>query len=125
MQKSAALILFVIAAISIGVLFLGARYSESVLIGGLPLGNILASIGLFSLAGSAFYLSPLGSARRRISQVVLILAMVWLPISILLAGNLALNFSGSRGSAWLIISWVTVVAVLGSLILSIVGAMRD
>lgn len=123
MQKLTALLLFALAAISIGVLVFGARYSERVLPGGLPLGNALATIGLCSCAGSAFYLSPVGSVRRRISRAVLLMTVLWLPISIALAGNLALNFSGSRGTAWLFISFATAIAVLGSLAMAIAGAL--
>ena len=123
MQKLTALVLFALGAISIGVLVSGASYSEWLLPGGLPLGNALAAIGLCSLAGSAYKLSPVGSVRRRISQAVLVVTVLWLPISIALAGNLELNFSGSRGTAWLIISSATVIAVLGSLALAIAGAL--
>lgn len=119
MQKLTALVLFALAAISIGVLVSGASYSEWVLPGGLPLGNALAAIGLCSLAGSAHNLSPVGSVRRRISQTVLVLTVLWLPISIALAGNLELNFSGSRGTAWLVISSATAIVVLGSLAFAI------
>jgi hypothetical protein len=123
MQKLSALVLFALAAISIGVLVSGASYSEWVLPGGLPLGNALAAIGLCCLAGSAYNLSPVGSVRRRISQAVLVVTVIWLPISIALAGNLELNFSGARGTAWLVISSVAAIAVLGSLALAIAGAL--
>jgi hypothetical protein len=125
MRKLTALVLFALAAICIGVLVFGASYSERALPGGLPLGNVLASIGLCSFAGTAFYLSPVASIRRRISGVVLLAAILWLPISIALAGNLALNFSGFRGTVWMIISYATAIAVLGSLTLAIAGALRN
>jgi hypothetical protein len=123
MQRLTALVLFAIAAIFIGVLISGARYSEWVLPGGLPLGNALAAICLCSLPGSAFYLSPVGSVRRRISQVVFSVTLFWLPISLVLAGNLQLNFSGYRGTAWLVISLVTALASVGSFALTILGAI--
>ncbi len=123
MQKLTALILFALAAISIGVLVSGASYSEWVLPGGLPLGNALAAISLCFLAGSAYNLTPVGSVRRRISQAVLVVAVLWLPISIALAGNLELNFSGSRGTVWLVISSAIAIAVVGSLALAIAGAL--
>lgn len=124
MQKLlTALVLFALAAISIGVLVFGAAYSEWILPGGLPLGNALAAIGLCSLAGSAYSLSPVGSVRRRICQAALVVTVLWLPISIALAGNLELNFSGSRGTAWLVISSATAIAALGSLVLALAGAL--
>ena len=125
MQKRKALVLFALAASSIGVLVSGAHYSEWILPGGLPLGNAMAAIGLCSLAGSAYNLSPVSSLRRRISQAVLVVTVLWLPVSIFLAGNLELNFSGSRGTAWLIISSATGIAVLSSLALAIIGALLE
>jgi hypothetical protein len=123
MQKLIAFLLFVIGAISIGILISGSSYSERILPGGLPMGNALAAIGLCSLVGSAFNLSPAGSVRRQICQAVLIVTILWLPISIALAGNLELNFSGSRGTAWLIISWATAIAVLGSFAFAVAGIL--
>src|SRR5262245_17058386 len=101
------LLLLTAAGFSVGSLVSGARYLEWVLPGGLPLGNVLAAAALCSLAGAAFHLSPLGSIRRRVSRVSLLAAAFWLPISIALAGNLTLNFSGYRGAAWLAITSVT------------------
>jgi hypothetical protein len=123
MHKLTALVLFALAAISIAILVSGASCSEWVLPGGLPLGNVLAAISFCSLAGSAYNLTPMGSVRRRISQAVLVVTVLWLPISIALAGNLELNFFGSRGTAWLVISAVIAIAVLGSLALAIAGAL--
>jgi ABC-type uncharacterized transport system permease subunit len=47
-------------------------------------------------------------------------AIAWLPISVALAGNLALNFKGPHGIAWLGLSLATVLAVLGSLAWAVV-----
>ena len=123
MQKLTVPILLVLTVLSIGVLVSGTSYLEWLLPGGLPLGNALTAICFCSLAGSAFTLSPVGSVRRHISQAVLLVSMLWLPISIALAGNLELNFSGVRGTAWLVISSATAIAVLCSLTLAIAGPL--
>jgi len=123
MKKLTALILFVFAAISIGILISGASYSEWVLPGGLPLGNALATIGLCCFAGSAYNLSPVNSVRHRVSQAALVLAILWLPISVALAGNLELNFAGSRGTIWLAISYIISIVVIGSMAFSMIGAL--
>jgi hypothetical protein len=47
-------------------------------------------------------------------------AIAWLPISVALAGNLALNFKEPHGFAWLGLSLATVLAVLGSLAWAVV-----
>jgi hypothetical protein len=49
--------------------------------------------------------------------------VAWLPISIALAGNLALNFTSWRGSAWLGFSLVVHFAVLGTLAWALVGRL--
>jgi hypothetical protein len=125
MRKLTALVLLALAAICMVLLLSGTSYAERVLPGGLPLGNALASVGLSSFAGTAFYVSPVQSVRRRISGTVLVGAVLWLPISIALAGNLALNFSGSRGTVWMIFSYATLIAVLGSLTFAIAGELRN
>ena len=56
------------------------------------------------MAGVAVVLSVRGSALRAASLVSLVGATLWLPISVVLAGNPQLNFSGGRGSVWLALS---------------------
>jgi hypothetical protein len=95
-----ALFLSVVAACCIGALAAGAAFTESTLPGGLPFGNLLAAIGLCALAGAALALCPPDSIRRRVAWLVLCGSGLWLPVSVALAGNLALEFSGARGSLW-------------------------
>ena len=123
MPKLIALLLLAIAGISIGVLLSGSGYSELVLPGGLPFGNALAATALWSLAGAAFSLSPPNSTCRRVSRITLVVAGLWLPLSVALAGNLALNFSGPRGTVWLAISLATIIAALVSLVWAIAGLL--
>lgn len=125
MPRLLALLLLVIAGLAIGSLVSGSILAEIVLPGGLPLGNVLAAAGLCSLTGAAFLLGPPGSARRRFSCTVLIASLLWLPLSILLAGNLSLNFSGARGTVWLAISSATTIAALGSLVWAVAGLLFD
>jgi hypothetical protein len=98
----------------------GASYLEISLPGGLPIGNALAAIGLCSAAGAAVGLSQSGTSLRRISAASFVAAIGWLPISVVLAGNLALNFKEPHGFAWLGLSLATVLAVLGSLAWAVV-----
>ena len=105
-------LLLAAAAFAVLSLVSGASYLGVVLPGGLPLGNLLAAVPLCAIAGAAVRLSPASTAARYASLVSLAASVAWLPVSIALAGNLALNFSGSRGSAWLAFSIaVAVVAV--------------
>lgn len=121
MPKFIALLLLVVAALSIGSLVSGVSYSTWVFPGGLPLGNVLAAGCLCSLAGAAVLLSPRRSIRHRVSLMALLAAAVWLPFSIVLAGNLALNFQGFSGTVWLAATAATVIVVLASLASAVVG----
>ena len=82
----------------------GAPYLDASLPGGLPLGNVLAALGLCAMAGASVALSPPGTARRIAALLALAGAVLWLPVSVLLAGNLELNFGSGRGAVWLALS---------------------
>lgn len=100
---------------SIVALLSGGSFLEWTLPGGLPVGNALVVAALCSLAGAAMALSREGTFARYFAVASLIAAAAWLPVSISLAGNLALNFSGSRGQAWIWFSVATVALVLTAL----------
>lgn len=108
-----------------GSVFAGAAYLEWSLPGGLPFGNALTAAGFSSAGGAAFIASNSGSFLRRFSEITLILAITWLPISIWLAGNLSLNFNGVNGSLWVGLSLLTFVFSLISMIWAIVRAMSN
>jgi len=60
---------------------------------------------------------------RRVAFASFCGALAWLPVSIALAGNTALNFSGWRGSAWLIFSLVIHLVVVCVLLWACVARM--
>ena len=97
-------VLLVFAAFVVLSLLRGAPYLEAALLGGLPLGNLLAALGLCAMAGASTVLSLDGTARRIAALVTLASAVLWLPISVLLAGNPQLNFGSGRGAAWIAFS---------------------
>jgi hypothetical protein len=115
MKALLALTLLAITVVSVASLVSGAGYLETVLPGGLPAGNAIAALGLVSGAGVPVLLSVTTSVLRTVAVVVLGTAAAWLPVSIALAGNLALNFDGWRGSTWLAFSLVVHLAVLCTL----------
>jgi hypothetical protein len=123
MTKKSLIALVLVAFVVLVVLSLvrGAPYLETPLVGGLPLGNGLVALGLCALSSTAVVLSVRGSALRAASLVSLVGATLWLPISVALAGNPQLNFSGGRGSVWLVFS-VTVFAAACFTLLWALGA---
>lgn len=112
MKGLAVLSLLSLAVASLASLMSGASYLEFALPGGLPVGNALAAIGLTSAAAGPVLVSSAGSALRAVALATLAAAASWLPLSIALAGNLALNFASGRGSIWLGFSLAVIVAVL-------------
>lgn len=104
-------LLLVVAAVALLSLTFGASYLETMLPGGLPLGNALTAIGLCAAAGSAIGLSARRTALRLVSVASLVGAVAWLPVSVALAGNLTLNFHGGHGDAWLVLS-ITIAATV-------------
>ena len=52
---------------------------------------------------------------RGIALCALVLSALWLPASILLAGNLELNFAGRAGRAWTVLTAIATLAAFGSL----------
>lgn len=110
--------LLALAVFAMGSLVGGAPYLEGELPGGLPFGNALAALGLCAIAGVGVAISRPGIVRR-VALAGLFAAAAWLPVSIAMAGNLALVFSGARGDAW--IAWSAVVAAFsfGSLALAV------
>ena len=127
MNGLAVLFLLTLAATSLASLVSGASYLEFALPGGLPAGNALAAIALASAAAVPVLLSSPGSALRAAALATLTAAAAWLPLSIALAGNLALNFASDRGSIWLGFTLAVIVAVSCTLawaLVSRLAAMR-
>ncbi len=120
MKALSVFVLLVIAVISVSSLLSGASFIGTVLPGGLPLGNAIAAFGLISPAAVAVLLSPTGSPVRVVALIVFCAAVAWLPVSIALAGNLALNFTGWRGSIWMGLTLVVNLAVLCTLAWAVV-----
>jgi hypothetical protein len=93
----------------------GADALEARLPGGLPLGNAVSAAALVLAAWAALRLAAKGSRLRGIALCALVLSALWLPASILLAGNLELNFAGRAGRAWTVLTAIATLAAFGSL----------
>lgn len=108
-------ILAVLSIASIATLVSGGSFLEAPLVGKLPVGNVIAAAALCLTASIAIGLSRSRTIVRYFSSAALIAAFAWLPISIGLAGNLTLNFSGLRGQVWAWLSLTTIVVILFAL----------
>lgn len=125
MSKLIVLILLAVAVLALGWLVSGAGELEQVLPGGMPVGNVLTAIALVAPALAAVLLSRAGSRCRQMAKLALVGAVLWLPLSVVLAGNVQLNFSGSRGAAWLALSLLTLVVVMVSLAWAAAAALQS
>ena len=122
-MRAGAVALLVVAALAVYSLMSGAAFLDVVLPGGLPLGNALAALGFCCPAGAAVLLSQRDTRLRKASLAALVAAAGWLPVSIVLADNLALNFGNGRGSVWLVFSVGVFVVVFGTLGWALVAAL--
>ena len=120
--RSVAALLVGIALATLGALFSGAGWLESTLPGGLPAGNVLAALALCAPAAAAAVIARHGSLSRRLAVGVLVLALAWMPVSLLLAGNPELNFSSGRGNTWLALSLALAACAYGVLAWSLAAA---
>lgn len=85
----------------------GFEWVEGTLPGGLPVGNLLAAVTHAAWPAAAVLLALPGSVARRFAAGALVLALAWLPLSLALAGNLGLNFQGTRGTLWMALTVLT------------------
>lgn len=122
---SACAALALLALFGIGLLASGWSGLEARLPGGLPLGNVVSAASLIFAAASASLLSARGTRIRMLSSAALALAVLWLPISIALAGNLDLNFGDSTGPAWFAFTALATLASFGSLLIAFVSFLRS
>ena len=125
MTRIIVLILLTIVLFTFVSLVKGAAYLVWLLPGGLPFGNVLTATGLTSAAVVALVLSKPDSVLRWIAIASIVLSVLWLPMSVRLAGNLSLNFDGTNGSAWRYYTLVTFVFVLTSMLLAIAQSLMD
>jgi hypothetical protein len=125
MTRIIVLILLTIVLFTFVSLVKGAAYLVWLLPGGLPFGNALTATGLTSAAVVALVLGKPESVLRWIAIVSIVLSVLWLPMSVGLAGNLSLNSDGTNGSAWRYYTLVTFVFVLMSMLLAIAQSSMD
>lgn len=97
MTRIIVVVLLAIVLFTFASLVTGAAYLLWPLPGGMPFGNGLTATGLSSAAVVALLLSKPKTALRWTAIAAVVLSVLWLPISIGLAGNLSLNFEGTNG----------------------------
>lgn len=119
MARFIVVVLLTIVLFTCASLVAGAGYLLWLLPGGLPFGNGLTAIGLSSAAVVAILLSKPKTVLRWTAIVSIVLSVLWLPISIGLAGNLSLNFDGTNGLVWRRYTLATVAFVLMSMLWAI------
>jgi hypothetical protein len=112
------------AALAIGLLLSGWSDLETRLPGGLPVGNALSAAAVILAAWAAALLTRRGTVLYRLCVAALGLAILWLPVSIAIAGNLDLNFRRSTGPAWFAFTALTLLASFGALLAALVSTLR-
>lgn len=118
-----ATLLIIITVGAIYSLVSGAPYLETPLPGGLPIGNVIAAVAFIAPAGAALALSRPGTWLRRFAATSFLVALAWLPMSIVLAGNLELNFNGSGGFIWMNFTLAIALAAFGVLAWALISRL--
>lgn len=118
-----AVLSLVAAGLALRILASGAAVLETVLPGGLPLGNALAVVFLCGAALPALVLSRPRTRLRSAAAVSLAGAVAWLPASVALAGNLELDFANGRGAAWLAFSAIVLADILCTLLWALAASL--
>jgi len=116
-------LLIAIAIASFGALFFAPEHLVRYRISGLPILNAITAIGLCTASAAAIRLSPRGSIHEALSVAALIASILWLPLSIGLAGNLMLNFSGAQGDRWIWMNIFTFPIVLITFVWALLRAV--
>lgn len=121
---SACAALALLALFGIGLLASGGSGLEARLPGGLPVGNAVSAAVLVFAAWAALLLSARSAWIWRFSTFALTLAVLWLPVSIALAGNLELNFDSGIGPAWFAFTALALLASFGALLFALIAFLR-
>lgn len=111
--------LLLLAAFSIYAILSGADYLSTLLPGGLPLGNVLAAAIFLGISGAAYLLAKQRKLLGGIAAIVLAGSILWLPVSIALARNASLNFSGWNGTLWFLFTVGLLFAAIGTLLVAV------
>jgi O-antigen/teichoic acid export membrane protein len=96
---------------------------------GLPLGTLAAGLMVGGLGALPLAIARPGGWASRIAKAAFALSVAWLPLSLLLAGNLRLNFEGGPRAEWatslgmMTLAGITLAAVTATL--DIVFTRRD
>ncbi|MEN7343113.1 MAG: hypothetical protein AAAFM81_09215 [Pseudomonadota bacterium] len=123
-RKLELLILSIGFVVALGLLVAANPIVLQHLPGGLPVGNVFAAFLFWMPAHAAMRVNQTQARYQGTSLSVVIIALCWLPVSIGLAGNLSLNFSGSRGALWLRGTSTLAIIVLGWLVYSLIARWR-
>ena len=73
----------------------------------IPAGNLVAAVLYISLSALTVFVTRPGTPVRAVAWLLLAAAVLWLPLSIRLAGNLDLNFTESswRAELWMLYTY--------------------
>lgn len=110
-----------IFALAVGSLVSGGAWLSATFLDALPIpaGNLVAAVLYVSLAALTVFATRPGTVARAFAWLLLAAAVLWLPASIWLAGNVNLNFTTSDWRSGLWMYYTMMVLPGGSLLLLI------
>lgn len=103
-RRMIVLLLYLLVSVAAYSLISGASWLGESILGLLPLGNLLAWFGLLALPTAVWLAAGPGSRLWQAARLLWCLALPWLAVSALLAGNLTLVFNA--GAQWQFQLWL-------------------
>ena len=94
-------------------------------VGPFPFGNLLTVAGLVAAPLAALLYAGERRWLRGLCLLAVVLALLWYPVSISMAGNLNLTFSGNRGSSWYVLTGSSAILSLLSPVVVACARMVD
>jgi hypothetical protein len=125
MKNTVLLIVFTLFVVICFLLFSGNDFIFLTLPGNIPLGNVIAALCfILPSFGVQYFMNDI-ARYKTLRKISLITSCIWLPMSMVLSGNLQLAFEGYSFGIWVFFSFVASALIIFTLIHSIVYCIKN
>jgi len=123
MKKIVGLLVCVVVVVACGWLIFGDNdLLDAELPFAFPAGNLAAAVMMVAMAAMPMLLAQPGSKLRFVAKWLLVATVLWLPVSMALAGGMQLSYSGWQSWAWMIYTLLLLLAIPVVLVWVVVAA---
>jgi len=123
MKKIVGLLVCVVVVVACGWLIFGDNDLLDVeLPFAFPAGNLAAAVMMVAMAAMPMLLAQPGSKLRFVARWLLVATVLWLPVSMALAGGMQLSYSGWQSWVWMIYTLLLLLAIPVVLVWAVAAA---